>query len=199
MKKKDLRNLPQVGKGVFTRCYQLDDETVLLESYDPIKKLMAEGRFPKSKLFPVVKSVKNPFGKGGDFYTMVYYKGRPARSTKTWLKRELDEDQYELYLELVDLRKSVEDSILGVRGVDRRVVWNEAFATLSNAKVGKLLIKANNLCCTVADNIMFDCAPKNVCPHNGKLVLLDCFYSTKLLYALKLSDKPEWALRWETQ
>lgn len=197
MKKKDFKNLPKVGKGGFTRCYQLNDDTVLLESYDPIKKLMAEGRFPKSKLFPEVRQHKNPFGVGGDFYTMFYYKGRPPRSTKSWLKRELEPDQYLMYLSLESLRVQVEDSIRGKRGVDRRTVWNEAFASLADKKLGKLMTKANNMCCTVADSIMFDCAPKNVAPHNGKLILLDCFYSSKLFYKIKLQDKPEWALDWK--
>ena len=193
-----LKKLPQVGKGGFTRCYQLDEDTVLLESYDPIKAVMADGLFPKSKLFPEVQRYENAPKKSSSFYTMRYFKGRPKRSTKKWLQGILDSDQYVIYETLENLRKEVELSISGKRGINRQEVWNAAFMTLEDKKLGRLLVRANNACCTVGENIMFDCAPKNVAALNGKLILLDCFYSAKLLFKLKLAkDKPTYLLGWK--
>lgn len=197
MKKSDLKKLPKVGKGGFTRCYKLDEDTVLLESFDPIKKVMAEGKFPPSKLFPEVRTYENPFGVGGDFYTMFYFKGRPNRSTQKWLKDNLKPFHFETFLTLHELRKNVESSISGKRNVNRQEVWNKAFSELENKNLARILIEANDACCEVADNIMFDCAPKNVATHDGNLILLDCFYSAKEFYKMKFSDKPEWALSWE--
>lgn len=219
-----LKNLPQVGKGVFTRCYQLDEDTVLLESYDPIKAVMADGLFPKSKLFPKVQRyenapiqaveadglfpksklfpnvqpTKNALKKSSSFYTMRYFKGRPKRSTKKWLQGILDSDQYEIYETLENLRKEVDSSISGKRGINRQEVWNAAFMTLEDKKLGRLLVRAYNACCTVGDNIMFDFAPKNVAALNGKLILLDCFYSSKLMFKFQLAkDKPPYLLDWK--
>lgn len=195
-----LDNLEQVGKGGFTRCYELDSKTVLLESFDPIKELMANGGFPKSRMFPKVKHYSKPKkydGVGGNFYEMKYYKGRPKRSTMKWLRENLDPDQFEIYMELYELRKEVEDSIRGQRNVNRQEVWNKAFKKLKNKKLSKKLIKAHNACCEVADSIMFDCMPKNVATYKGRLILLDCFYSSKLFFKLKMQEKPEWALDWK--
>lgn len=193
---KKLKNLKQVGKGGFTRCYELDDDTVLLESFDPIKQIMADGKFPKSKLFPEVRHYPKKGKIGGNFYTMHYYKGRPKRATQKWLRENLKPFHFETYITLWELRKSVDSQISGKRGVNRQEVWNEAFSTLENRKLARILTDAYNACCEVADNIMFDCEPKNVTPHEGNLILLDCFFSSTLFYKMKFSDKPEWALDW---
>lgn len=192
-----LKNLPQVGKGAFTRCYELDSETVLLETFDPIKKLMSEGKFPKSKLFPKVIPYKKKTKVGGDFYTMYYYKGRPNRCTSKWLKDNLDPDQFELYKVLYDLTQKVIEELKGKRNLDRRPYWIKAFKELEDKKLSKMLIKTYDLCCTVAENIRFDCFPHNVSVHKGKLILLDCFYSAALLFKLKFDKNIEWALPWQ--
>lgn len=191
-----MNNLRQVGKGGFTRCYELDEDTVLLETFDPIKQVMAEGKFPPSKLFPEVKEYEKASRGGSKFYTMRYFKGRPKRSTVGWLKQNLKPSHYETYLDMVELRKRVEDSISGKRGINRQEIWNAAFLTLDNQKLANILVDANNACCEAASNIMFDCAPKNVAPHEGNLILLDCFYSSSLFYKVKFG-KPEWELDWK--
>lgn len=196
----DLKNIEQVGKGGFTRTYKFDEETVLLESFDPIKMLLAEGKFPDSKLFPTVHHCSKPKslrGKGGEFFIMHYYKERPKRKTKKWLKDNLKPYHYETYLSLYELRKSVDSEISGKRGIDRQKVWNEAFATLENKKLASLLTRAYNACSEVVENVMFDCEPKNVTPYKGNLILLDSFYSSSLFYKMKFSEKPEWALDWK--
>ena len=192
-----LKNLPQVGKGAFTRCYELDSETVLLETFDPIKKLMSQGKFPKSKLFPAVVPFKKKAKVGGDFYTMFYYKGRPNRCTSKWLRENLDPDQFELYKVLFDLTQKVIAELKGKRNLDRRPYWIKAFKELEDKKLSKMLIKTYDLCCTVAENIRFDCFPHNVSVHKGKLILLDCFYSAALLFKLKFDKNIEWALSWQ--
>lgn len=196
MKKSELRKLPQVGKGFFTRCYALNDSTVLIETYDPVKRIMAEGKFPKTKLFPKVERCKNPFGIGGDFYTMPYYKGRPTRSTQKWLKDNLKPYHFTVYKELYALEKEVRSKISGKKGIDRQPVWNDAFDSLENKKLSSLLKDAYNACCDVADNIMFECQPRNVIYHEGNLILLDCFFSSALYFEMRFSTKPVWALNW---
>ena len=189
--------LKQIGKGGFSRCYELTEDTVLLESYDVIKAVMADGKFPKSKLFPEVKRYNKKSKTGSSFYVMKYYKGRPKRSTKKWLERNLKPFHYKTYLELYDLRLEVDAYIRKNKKEDRQAIWNSAYASLSNKRLGEILTEAHAECCKVADTIMFDIEPKNVAYDEGNLILLDCFCSSSDFWNLNFPKKPEWTLDWE--
>jgi len=188
--------LKQIGKGGFSRCYELTPDTVLLESYDPVKAVMADGKFPKTKLFPKVERYAKKSKTGSSFYTMKYFTGRPLRSTKKWLENNLKPFHYETYKDLYQLRIEVDLYIKGHKKENRQVIWNTAFESLSNKRLGELLVEANNECCKVAEKIMFDFEPKNVACDNGNLILLDCFCSATEFWKLNFPVKPKWTLDW---
>lgn len=191
-----LLTLPQLGKGLFSRCYKLDNSTVLIESYDPIKAAMADGKFPKSKLFPKVHHATNPFGRGYPFYKMKLY-DLPKRPTRKWLQSNLEEEQFALFSLLSELRQDVQDAAAWKDGTSRQQVWTDAYNDYLEPKHAKILVKAHRVCCEVGETIMLDCLPKNVAVDDGKLILLDCFYSSRTHSKYRRSTDKEWALPWE--
>lgn len=191
-----MTKLKQIGKGGFSRCYELTPDTVLLESYDLIKAVMADGKFPKTKLFPKVERYNKKSKTGSSFYTMKYYKGRPSRSTKKWLERSLKAFHYATFQDLNQLTIDVELYIKNNKKENRQVLWNDAFDSLANKRLGELLTLANDECCKVAENIMFDFAPKNLACDEGNLILLDCFCSSTEFWKLNFPEKPKWTLDW---
>lgn len=155
------RGLQLIGKGAFSKCYRLDETTVLIKSCDPVKECMAHGWFPECDLFPAVHLTDEC-----NVYTMQYY---PRVSS---LKGALDPDQWEIYKTL----RTVMDSIGYVkRPADRYSVIYKLFEQLPD-ELAEPLIHALDAVSNYGSDIGFEISPRNVTAHNGKLVLLDCFF-----------------------
>ena len=161
-------NLKLIGTGSFTKAYlRQSDNRVVLKSCCPIKECMSLGWFPTSRLFPKLTRTEH------DTYVMKYY---PKVSS---LKNSLDPAQYKIYK---DLRKVMN---LGwgqsSNDYDSFSHWYKAFEKLENRKLSKVMCEAIEACGNCGSDIGFEISPRNVAVNNGKLVLLDVFYSiTKL-------------------
>ncbi|MNQ98128.1 hypothetical protein D3C85_1138020 [compost metagenome] len=153
--------LKLIGKGAFTRCYRLDESTVLLKSRDPIKECMAHGMFPKSPVFPIVEC-----GDECGEYRMKYY---PRGGS---LKNTLDPDQWEIYKTL----RALFDSIGYVKNPhDRYSKLYTLFQELPD-NIRDDMTYALDAVANYGSDIGFEISPRNVATDNGKLVLLDCFF-----------------------
>ena len=161
------KGLKLIGKGAFTKCYQLNDTMVLLKSEDPIKECMAHGWFPESDLFPKVE-----FSSIDGCYEMEYF---PRVSS---LKNNLDSEQYQIYKELRDIQNKIGWSI---NVYDSYQKIYEAFEQLDNEELKEVMLEALNACSNYGTDICFEISPRNVAVKNGKLILLDVFYIKSVL------------------
>lgn len=159
-----------IGRGAFTKCYLKDcGKRVLLISSDPIKGCMAWGWFPESPLFPEVTMIEV------GTYEMDYMP--PTRG----LKGHLDQDQWQLYQVLRDCF-SRSPAVMNAYHLYHK--WYEIFQTAydrsETAVVREGLMDvmlALDACANYGSDIQFEISPRNVRAVNGKLVLVDCFYS----------------------
>lgn len=156
-----------IGKGAFTKAYLVDNH-VELDSCCPIKECMAWGWFPDSPLFPKIEWIEH--GK----YRMKYY---PHVSS---LKQNLDPDQWEIYK---TLRNFGYRSFANIS--EAMFEWIKIFETLENKELSATLIKAIEACGNYGTDVGFEISPRNVAVDNGKLILLDVFFSISTLRKIR--------------
>lgn len=164
---KTTKGLKLIGKGAFTKCYQLNDTTVLLKSEDPVKECMAHGWFPDSDLFPKVE-----FSSIDGFYEMEFY---PRVKS---LKNNLNDDQYQIYKDLRVAMNNV--SYTGNMYDSYQAVYN-AFNQLDDEELKETILEALDACANCGSDVAFEISPRNVAVKNGKLILLDVFFMKSAL------------------
>ena len=157
------KGLKLIGKGAFSKCYQLTDSTVLIKSSCPVKEAMALGFFPNSELFPTIERLEYD---EESTYTMAYY----AKTAS--LKKALDTDQWAMYKEL---RRVFKAPLCSHPHANRYELWRKSFETLQPA-LAEIMIDALDGCTNYGLDICFEISPRNVAVKDGKLVLMDCFF-----------------------
>ena len=156
-----------IGKGAFTKAYLLDSGRVLLKSCDPIKECMALGFFPEHRLFPKMEMIEC------GMYEMEYY---PRVNS---LKNNLDAEEYKLYKTLREIAQSITNPL---NIYDSYSVLYKAFEESNlNDEVKEVMIEALDGCSNFGPDIGFEISPRNVAVKDGKLVLLDVFFSKSVL------------------
>lgn len=156
----------QIGRGMFTRCYELGADKVLLESQCSAKECMSLGWFPESRLFPEVERLD--YGGNHSVYTMKRYPKQRG------VLKHLDEKDAALYRELRELFKAINfidypeygEALLA--GFD---ALKEDFPEESEALIGAYEAMRN-----YGQDVFFEISPRNVTTENGKLILLDCWF-----------------------
>lgn len=166
-----MKTIKLIGRGAFTRAYLMESGKVLLKSCDPIKECMSLGWFPESPLFPLVERVDI------QVYEMEYY---PRVSS---LKKNLDPDQWEIYKALSNLNVGIP-----LRRADRYLAVHKAFDTLADEALRDTMKGALDACCNYGTDIGFEISPRNVATKEGKLILLDCFFSVVALEAVRKGE-----------
>ena len=168
-----MESLKLIGTGSFTKAYlRSTDNKVILKSCCPIKECMSMGWFPTSRLFPKITRVEH------EKYEMKYY---PKVSS---LKNNLDPDQYKIYLTLRNVQNRFMCTGLNNKH-DSLSIYYKAFSKLENKRVSKAMCEAIEACGNYGSAIGFEISPRNVAVNNGKLVLLDVFYSISKLEQLR--------------
>ena len=168
-----IKGLKLIGKGAFTKCYLNTCETsVTLVTCDPIKEVMAMGWFPEHELFPTAEHVDYCEVTDRNIYTMEYYPRTKG------LKNVLDADQYEIYK---TLRKVMDNIKHTVNIHDSYSSVYEAFEGIQDEELKEVMIEALEACSNMGSDIAFEISPRNVAVKNGKLILLDCFFSKETL------------------
>lgn len=153
----EIKKLKLIGKGLFSKVYQLNEKEVLIKSEDLVKECLA--LYIGSKLFPKCEIIDR------GLYKMKYY------PKVTSLKESLKPAQYKLYRELREL------SIGYVKNRhDNYYKWREQFETVRNKNVREQLTDALDELINYGSDISFEISPRNVAVDKGNLILLDCFF-----------------------
>jgi len=161
-----------IGKGTFSTCYKLNYKQVLIKSTDPIKECMGMGWFPDSRFFPKVERLEY------QVYVM------PLFERVTAPKKQLNEADYNLYLQLKCLKVGYIKNANMLNDA-----WIKQFKTLKNKTIRTALIEAMDACCNYGSDINFEISPRNIAVKNGKLILLDCFFSVSALNEKRSKSK----------
>lgn len=166
--------MKRIGKGEFTTAYLLDSGKVLLESRDAIKECMANEWFPSCRLFPKVEYAPaglRPARDGYQHYMMDYY---PYTRS---LKAALEPRQWALYKALRDCHANTPWT-----GREHPLDWMRDLLAKFRKKYPQFRRQYNQLfeaweaTRNYSERVLFEISPRNVRVHNGKLVLMDCFF-----------------------
>ena len=151
------KGLKLIGKGVFSKVYQLNESEVLIKSDDYAKECMSE--FVNSELVPSIERI------GEGLFKMEYFE--KVKSLKT----ALNKDQYAFYLELRSLEVPY-----NTKEVEFYFRWRDQFLRLSNEDYANDLLDVIDSLSNYGTDISFEISPRNVAVKDGKLILLDCFF-----------------------
>lgn len=175
----------QIGKGVFSRVYDMGNGRVLISSVDPVKECIANGWCGDSGLIPKIQCEDKGNFPGyakqdSCLYSMDYY---PRVKS---LKNSLDPDQWVLYKSL----KKLEGDFIIECCIDFYHDRKTATVYLLRNTIKKSSLPENvkeELTAVVegltnyGDKLCFEISPRNVAVKEGKLILLDCFFFSCML------------------
>lgn len=149
---------PQIGKGLFSKVYRKDENTVLINSVCHMKECLAE--FIDSEWFPKLET------EDFQLYICKYY------NVSKSVKGNLNAEHYALYQELRKISLSMRpDNMHALYSF-----WYEKFQTVSNESLKEALLDFLDNASNYGSDVNFEISPRNVACDNGKLVLLDCFF-----------------------
>lgn len=156
------------ARGAFTKAYKsIDGTQVKLISSCPMKEAMAFGWCGDSDLLPQIKQIDT------QEYIMPYYDRIRA------LKRTLTPEHYAFYQELRALPWNQDTSI------DSFFHWHKQFDTLTNETLREEIKEILDGMANYGTDIAFEISPRNIAVVNGKLILMDCFFSINALLNLR--------------
>ena len=167
------KTLPLIGRGTFSTVYRKNAKTVLIKSIDPVKECMAMGWFPNSRMFPKTTRVAIL----NDDQGTVLYEQRYYPKTKS-LKASLKPTEWEFYQEMRKAQNQVLYFPDDYKALDSLQSLIKALPSKYARKKAALLGAIDALTNYGAD-IRFEISPRNVAVHNGRLILLDCFFMAK--------------------
>lgn len=151
-------------RGAFTRAYVNPEKTeVYLMSLCPAKEIAALGWLSDSDLFPKIERLDNYI------FKMEYFE--PVKS----LKNSLDPDQYAIYNEL--RRFSFINTQDGKNPHNNHSLLYKAFEDIKDPELREIMLDAVDNCANFGSDVCFEISPRNVAVKNGKLILLDVFFS----------------------
>lgn len=165
---KETKGLPLIGKGSFTLCYD-NGNSVLLVSNCPVKECNALGWLSGSRLFPKIERL--------DFTDdLQLFKQEKFTKVKS-LKTALHKKEYDLYLQLRELASAYQCKYIKNPHHRHQIFVDTVKASNLHHVYKKALIEAVDGIANYTSKIGFEVSPRNVAVKNGKLVLLDVFYS----------------------
>lgn len=162
------KGLPLIGKGSFTLCYD-NGQSVLLVSNCPVKECNALGWLSSSRLFPKIERL--------DFTDDVQlFKQEKFAKVKS-LKTALQPKEYKLYLQLRELASIYQCKHIRNPYDRHQIFVNTVKSSKLHHAYKKALIEAADGLANYTSKIGFEVSPRNVAVKNGKLILLDAFFS----------------------
>lgn len=156
------KGLKLIGRGLFSKVYEKDSNTVLIISVDPIKEVMSYNWFPVCDMFPLINKI-DYLESGEHVYEMKKY------SRVSSLKKTLKPDQWELYKILKEIPVFNSKNIY-----DGYSFFYKEFEKLPES-IRENMLEALNACSNWGSDVAFEISPRNVSVDNGNLILLDCF------------------------
>jgi hypothetical protein len=165
---KQTKGLSLIGKGSFTLCYD-NGNSVLLVSNCPVKECNALGWLSDSRLFPKIERL--------DFTDdLQLFKQEKFTKVKS-LKTALHKKEYDLYLQLRELASAYQCKYIKNPHDRHQIFVDTVKASKIHHAYKKALIEAVDGLANYTSKIGFEVSPRNVAVKNGKLILLDVFFS----------------------
>lgn len=172
---KQIESKKLIGRGAFTKCYD-NGKTVLLVSSCPVKECNALGWLSDSRLFPKIERLDFDCDNKHIHYGL--YQQEKFQRVKS-LKNSLKPNEYNLYLKLKQLQSEISSATIYCRNQYQRC--DAMIKTIQNFDLHKsyktALLEAIDGIKSYTHNIGFEVSPRNVAVKNGKLILLDVFFS----------------------
>lgn len=165
---KQTKGLPLIGKGSFTLCYD-NGQSVLLVSNCPVKECNALGWLSASRLFPKIERLAFT----DDVQLFKQEKFAKVKSLKTALQPK----EYKLYLQLRELASAYQCKHIKNPHNKHQIFVDTVKASKLHHAYKKALIEAVDGLANYTCKIGFEVSPRNVAVKNGKLILLDVFFS----------------------
>ena len=157
-----------IGKGSFTKAYQIAEYKVEVISICPAKECYA--LFSQGNTFaPVIEKIDYR-DDGYSVYHMPLYKKVTAP------KKQLNKEAYAIYQTL----RKMSDKF----GMNYNVFCQEVEATTLDEDVKEEILNLVGDVCNAIDcfDMGFEISPRNIAVgEGGNLIMLDCFFSRKLL------------------
>lgn len=151
-----------IGKGLFSKVYQLNEKQVLIKSICYTKEAYSMDWHNSKNIFPVMERT-NEYQE----YICEYYP--KVDSLKDYLLPE----HYEIYKNLRSLSIGYIENKYNLLDA-----WRKEFSKVSNRKYRLALLDMLDVLSNYGSDIQFEISPRNVAVKKGKLVLLDCFFLT---------------------
>ena len=175
--------LPLIGRGMFSTVYRKNAKTVLIKSMDPVKECMAMGWFPSSRMFPKTTRVALlDDDQGTALYEQRYYP--KAKSLKTALKPV----EWEFYRELRELQSNINRLLDDYKALASLQALIKALPG-KYARKKSALLGAIDALTNYGQDIRFEISPRNVAVHNGRLILLDCFFMAEKVKEVRTQQR----------
>lgn len=157
-----------IGKGSFTKAYQISDSEVEIVTICPAKECYA--MFSQGNMFaPEIEKI-DYLDSGESVYRM------PLYPKVTAPKKQLNKKAYAIYQEL---RK-----ISGTYAMNYNRFCQEVEASSIEEEAKEEIISLISDACNAIDcnDMGFEISPRNITTNeNGDLIMLDCVFSRKLL------------------
>lgn len=155
-----MKTLKLIGKGLFSKVYQLNEKQVLIKSTCNTKEAYSMDWHNSKNVFPVMERT-NEYQE----YICEYY---PKVDS---LKDSLLPEYYEIY-------KNLRALSIGYVPNNHNLLdaWREQFKKVSNRKYRLALLDMLDVLSNYGSDIQFEISPRNVAVKNSKLILLDCFF-----------------------
>jgi len=149
-----------IGKGTFSKAYQVSETEVELVSTCPAKECYA--LFSQDN--PLAPKIERDFNKENTFKMPLYAKVKAP-------KKQLNEDAYELYKHIQSVIYS------GVNYYDFTKAIEKSMC-LSDEQKENINSLASDVCNGMyPENMRFEISPRNIsCDDQGNLIMMDCFF-----------------------
>lgn len=166
-----------IAKGTFTKVYQISETQVEVVTTCPTKEAYA--MFSQGN--PFAPKVERDYNKENTFIMPLYPKIRSP-------KKQLNPHGYHIYTTLRAIHGEIWTNVKGETGYHRFCHFVEKNTRLTEEEKQNIIDLAGDVAQTMydADDMRFEISPRNItCDAEGNLIMLDCFFSSKLLHDTK--------------
>jgi len=165
-----------IGKGTFTKVYQISETEVEVITTCPTKEMYA--MFSQGRMF--APKVTRNYDKENAYFMPLYPKVKAV-------KKQLNEHAYNVYRALQEIHTDIWKNCKGDTGYHRFCHIVEKSTRLTEEEKENIIDLAGDVCNNMdPDDMRFEISPRNITfDEQGNLILLDCFFSSKVLHDTK--------------
>lgn len=177
------KGLKLIGKGQFSRVWDLGNGDALIKSCCPVKECTSMGWMPEGVNWPRIQLL-DVEDNGLQVYQMIKYNRVPS------LKNSLDNDQYDLYSTLRKLWQNM-PCVRPHKRFNLDVIHNMFASSTLPEDTKAEFQEAVDAMGNYTQLLGFEISPRNVAVSDGKLILLDVFFDIEARKRRKSYTHPE--------